>query len=689
MSSAQAVLVALGARGVAAALRERDATDLEIARNAAAREPAPVTWDSPPLAASAASAQQLDAELAALHARRAEVTARLERAFAEVAAEIPSFEVAGRVEAVIAVALRDPSLGTSPLPEGEVVPRELDAIAWRLIELFVPGTTLAQLAATALRDPAFAALCAAARREAAEAKDAEARLAAARDEVSSLALMVGRGHEKAQHADELARVLSREQLEANKAFEEAWIAVLRPAEANPAVRLHTALLAAGAVLRGEGLDDVFVVNGPIPGVAVRRPGATRRVLFLAALAAVRSACDAAFPGVSAIAGGGPSVVRALGAAERGLGPYRGSGGEGAEVGCDRRGAALTALLDGAGAGDAMSRALRHAVAAGVLERSEVGASILDQVLDRGMRGAAQAAADRVARAAWHRAILASQVRMLVAGCARIELPRTLLHEAAVLVGIAVSRVSPAVAIGGLGHHDETLWLHGQPEAIAAVERLAFVSGAILGVPPDAWQLAQDVAARLRSGHAASGWVEALARQLHGTRFLATMDALPGLARAADEAVRAAGAATRAVTWIDHLNVFSTSDAEEAVERAGDASAAAESAMRAAWDEARGLFFAALEPHPALALHVAIADVRSAVARLRAFRSTRDAPAIVLGREVVVAQLRAWTGGAQRAHGLVPAVDVLEEYVRAKLDAREGFASADRPGRHLAPGPPPL
>ncbi len=301
--SRQAVLRALARRGVASALRERDAIDRELVAAATALEPPALAWNGPPAQVPVGARERI----AELQARRAAVAGRLEVAFAEVAREVPPFEIAGRVEAIIDRALRDPCVGRVVPPEGDALPREIEGVAWRVIALFAPGTEVAALAARALADPAFTALRAAAQREVAEARAVATQLSEAEDAVPTFGEMYGGGREERRRVNELARVLSAEQAEANQAFESAWLALVRAVEVKPALRVHTALLAAGAVLRSEGHTDLVVATAAGSTHVLR--GAQRRVMFLAALADLRHACDRAFPGLGVIASGGPGGPR--------------------------------------------------------------------------------------------------------------------------------------------------------------------------------------------------------------------------------------------------------------------------------------------------------------------------------------------------------------------------------------------
>lgn len=703
------VLRALVARGVGAALREREALDRERAALLAQLAPGPVAWDA------AASGRRPDAHrrLAAIDGRRHALSEGLGRAFVEVATECPPFEIVTRVEALADLALRETSTGLAPGGAADALAEELDALAWRVAELWAPGydpdavaaafadrsiwsraqpdlgpptederlgwapvglgEVLAR-AATSAAGHAFVALCASATQEAAEADAVAARLEEARGEVSSLAAMVGRGMEDRRRVDVLTHRLTQERHEAKAAFEAAWHAALRAAEVTPPLAIHGALRAAAAILQVAGEVSAPVV-GPDGSVRLAT-SPCGRALVLAALADVRAACDRAFPGLGILAGGGPGALRVFAAAERSQGPYRGQPAPEAAVepgGAAAHERALVSILDGPGAPAEIARALGHGTALAALAPRSQRPGVAERLMARST-AAGDATSLRAARVSWHRGALVDRRRALVIGCARAELPLTVLHEALLQVHLALAQVRViTLSYGPIVEH--AAGLHGQTEAIAAVDRLAAASAAVFGLPPAAWAVAEAVAARLRGGPPSGAAIDTLADELRATSFQHGVDALSRLAREEQEARRGRGEAMQAVTWLDKLNVFVTSDSEKEVDEAHAAVNRAELEVRQAMAGVRDLFFRAVERHPALALHVAIDDLRGAVLALRGYLGGRYSPPSVLGIERAGAMIRAWGAHASaRLGGLEPAASVLERYAAAKLRAREGFSA---------------
>lgn len=690
VSLRETILEALSAHG--AALRERDALDRRIAAASAEIAPAALGWDVPP-------ARPTDAawRLEALLAERSRLDASLAGALRAVAASSVPFEIALRVETVVAATRTDDAIGLDRGGPSETVGLELDAIAARVLEVWAPGFDAEALAATfaagasavrrevapprehatlgwapvqpdellartaaALDGTAFITLTEVARREAAEAEDVAARLAAAEAQVPAMASMLGIGHDAIHRAAELARLLDKEQFEANAAFETAWFAILRAGAVSPPLRLHLALRGASALLGSDGRDLGHALR--LDGSLELRRGRVRRALFIAALAEVRAACEAAFPGLGAVASGARGSAEILHAAASG--PYRQAGGT-AEAG-RRPLSSLAGLLDAAGAPAVVARALSHAVVIGVLEQEAGRRGVLDDVVRRSSPSGGDTQDSRARRVLWHHTLLLMHERELVAGCARIELPRTLLHEAIVQVHVAVGWIRAITQIGGGGG------MVGQLEALAAIDRLALASGAILGLPSDASSTALAVAARIR-GAPGSGAIDALARELRATRFADAVEALPRLARAADELRWRAEDAAHDVSWLDRINVFTRSASEERAEELAGGAAAAAEAVQSTYREATSLLCDAAHRHPAVAVHLGIADVRWGTARIALRWDPMNEVQRLVGQERALEILCAWTRGALAALGpLVPASDILTQYALQTLDARRGF-----------------
>lgn len=619
-----------------------------------------------------AHADRLAARIEALSGQLEQAETALSSALAAVFAEAPPVEIAHRAERVVEQVRLDARAARGS-PQDEDLIRELEAIATRVVELWVPGFDPRELGAV-LADPtlrtAAAARCegpvrqdpqlgwapvtpdelaaraakslesetltqaqAAVAKEGWDHKTVADRLAEARERVT-LVDQIHPGQSAAERAvAQLERDLEREYGEFVAANESLHLVLDHAVAAYPPMGIYLAALAAAGALRSAKPPSE-------PGVAMTgelgsRPGFAHRAVLLATLVQLRAAVDQAFPGLTEhvashpLARGRPVTA----------GPYRQ-----AAATEDEQAAPISpdeALLDGLeerGLRAVVQRGVAHAGMLGSVKRlsRQVSGNIgwSDRLALWTESDAKYAEARLQEREAWHETMYqwVSHQCVRVVDQAAWSSPRHALG-----IGVVAAHQSLAAIRTRDGRSSSPIQCpaKGQQDALQALEYVRGCLEAGFGPRGDWDVLVQAVVAHLRRPAVPSpvrpgspsrvlSWDEivvAVAEALRPHGFVPLYERLVAQRADYDRIAGEAQQARSAVGFWDKINIFTDTPAEKRRDELDERARQLHGAIQQVGHVADNMLNRGLEVYPPALVYYRLFTAIAAVRAIRAVRHT--------------------------------------------------------------------
>ena len=588
----------------------------------------------------------------------------------------PPLEIVFRIAHATHDARAEQGVGCD-LAANEAMAERLEAIADRVLAIWAPGVSVAQVAGWLADDRA--------RREAAavdvgplredaalgwavmdarelsfrvaralEASDSfrqtTATLARERWEVAAILEQLRVAREQVSWADKVVpgrspeeqMVAQLEQQKLEESLQAAWALELHHLElargfaVHPLMWLHLALLGAASCLRSPQPGEEQVLGGD-GELRVTRARAGRAVFF-ACMVEVRRAADRAFPGVFDMVWPLPGRASTIVDAHRG--PYRQRASVTAlpEANAGRSPEQdFFATLEQARLRDVVGRAVTCATMIGLLNRGRSGAADSVALTDRlafWSNSTAEADRDalelRVSR-------LGDKLRSEIAA-ARSCVEQLAGYHPALGLGTALVRARATTDAlrteSGESGTPRHCPVFNQTEAQGALRDALDVMDRYYGVLGNRSTWARDVMQRLATGAADSaeeptadgrlsyqGIVARLATQLRATPFTQLITRVAELQQQDQHAQHVAQETKKAVPWVDVLNIFDTTDAEKLRDQWKSYSKEVRRELDACRHNLDQLWNAALESYPPMALQERLARSFEAVSAVSA-RSER-------------------------------------------------------------------